>query len=448
MVSQVQSFHQGAGDNHSIDKQTAYTSSTRRSTTTGDRHLPTGQSDLTTSDSEDVLDLGLPSDVAERLVKRTELRVSQVLSQSSFVSRHCRLYDLPRFERDELDIGTMIAYGGFSNVHEVLGFNVDTPLVEFVTDKHNPDSCIPKKYIVKNLNPKLALNPKKLVVGAKDLVMEAHFLSSLSHPNIIQLRGWSAAGVAGFSETGRADGFFLVFDRLGETLSRRITSWRERARETKRSSTSSKIGGMMIGGKKNSSSSRSAQRMQLFAERVETALSVASAVEYLHSKNIIYRDLKPANIGFDALTDEVKIFDFGLAVELPQGTDPNSTFNLAGNTGTSRYMAVEVIRKQPYNTKADVFSYSILLWELMALCKPYDGLVGQQVKECVSVFGERPAIPRTWPTNLRRILRRGWTESLLDRPTISEVKQVLHKLHQASTNNKSSSSSSSKLFSK
>ena len=96
-------------------------------------------------------------------------------------------------------------------------------------------------------------------------------------------------------------------------------------------------------------------------------------------------------------------------------------------------MAVEVIRKHPYNVKADVFSFSILLWELMALCKPYDGLVGQQVKECVSVFGERPAIPRTWPTNLRRILRRGWTESIVDRPHIFEVKEVLVKLHEAST---------------
>jgi serine/threonine protein kinase len=70
--------------------------------------------------------------------------------------------------------------------------------------------------------------------------------------------------------------------------------------------------------------------------------------------------LKPANIGFDE-EGVLKIFDFGLAVELPEESDINSTFNLAGNTGTSRYMAIEVIRKYPYNCKADVFSYSILV---------------------------------------------------------------------------------------
>jgi serine/threonine protein kinase len=365
----------------------------------------TSNSNFSLSEGSDV-EYELPPDVAERLVLRTEMRVAQVLAQSEFVQKNCKLYDLPRFERDDMEIGEMIAYGGFSNVHEIVSFKIATPLTQ-------PN----KRYVLKHLNPKLAFNPKKLVVGAKDLVMEAHFLSSLQHENIIQLRGWSSAGIAGFSETGRADGFFLVFDRLEETLSRRITTWRERSKENKK-------GTMM--------KSRATLRVQLFAERVQCAIDIASAVEYLHSKRVIYRDLKPANIGFDG-DGTVKIFDFGLAVELPEGSEPNATFNLAGNTGTSRYMAVEVIRKHPYNCKVDVFSFSILLWELMALCKPYEGLVGQQVKECVSVFGERPAIPRTWPTNLRRIMRRGWSENLLERPFIPEVKEVLQKFLEATS---------------
>ena len=369
----------------------------------------TAHSGISTGSGSEPEDYCLPADVADRLVKRTELRVSQVLAQSTFVQSNCQLYDLPRFEREEMEIGEKIAYGGFSNVFDIVSFRNECSL--------NEGKNKTKKYILKNLNPKLAFNPKKLVVGAKDLVMEAHFLSSLKHKNIIELRGWSAAGVAGFSETGRADGFFLIFDKLQETLSRRISAWREKSKESKK-------GSLM--------KSRASMRMQLFAERLQAAIDIATAVEYLHSKRIIYRDLKPANIGYDQ-DGALKIFDFGLAVELPEGSDKDSTFNLAGNTGTSRYMAVEVIRKHPYNVKADVFSFSILLWELMALCKPYDGLVGQQVKECVSVFGERPNIPRTWPTNLRRILRRGWTESVVDRPHIVEVKEVLQKLHEASS---------------
>lgn len=255
--------------------------------------------------------------------------------------------------------------------------------------------------------------------------MEAHYLSSFDHENILQLRGWSSAGIGGFAETGRADGFFLIFDRLNETLSQRIVKWRDRAKESKRGSMKMK--------------NRATARMQLLADRMKVSIDVAEAVEYLHSKRIIYRDLKPANIGFD-INGVTKLFDFGLAAEIPKGSDPNSTFNLAGNTGTSRYMAVEVIRRQPYNLKADVFSFSVLLWEIMALVKPYDGLVGQQVKECVAAFGERPIIPRKWPTNLRRILKRGWTENTIQRPNITEVKQVLIKLYEASVKTRKMSS--------
>lgn len=140
-----------------------------------------------------------------------------------------------------------------------------------------------------------------------------------------------------------------------------------------------------------------------------------------------YRD----SIGFD-YTGTLRIIDFGLAVEIPYHADPETCYKLAGNTGTSRYMAVEVIRKEPYNLKADVFSYSILLWEIMALAKPYDGLMGHQVKESVSIFGERPAVPRSWPVAIRRLLRRGWSESIPNRPTMDEIHKTLTKVYEAS----------------
>ena len=75
----------------------------------------------------------------------------------------------------------------------------------------------------------------------------------------------------------------------------------------------------------------------------------------------------------------------------------------------------------------------MLLWELMALTKPYDGLVGNQVKECVSVFGERPSIPRSWPTQIRRLLRRGWSETIEERPTMAEIQEILSKLLESSS---------------
>lgn len=366
----------------------------------------TGDTGISLSEEREDADYGLSPDLAERLVKRTEMRVAQVVASSSYVQRYCGLYQLPRFDRNDFELGDLIAFGGFSNVYELKQFLVDSELTE------EPES--PKLYVVKHLNPKLAYNPKKLVVGAKDLVMEAHFLSALDHENIIKLRGWSAAGIGGFAATGRADGFFLILDRLSLTLAKKISYWREEAKTRK---------GLMSG--------RNSEKNRLFQERLKSAIDVASAVTYLHERRILFRDLKPANVGFDV--DEVlKIFDFGLAVEIPYHADPGTTFKLAGNTGTSRYMAVEVIRKEPYNLKADVFSYSILLWEIMALAKPYEGLMGNQVKESVSIFGERPSVPRSWPVAIRRLLRRGWSDSISNRPTMDEIYKTLTKVLEAS----------------
>lgn len=361
----------------------------------------TGDTNYSLSEKEGD-DYGLTPDLADRLVKRTEMRVAQVVASSTYIQNKCGLFQLPRLKRIDFELGDLIAFGGFSNVYEITAFNVETELTSAPENKN-------KKYVIKHLNPKLALSPKKLVVGAKDLVMEAHFLSALDHQNIIKLRAWSAEGINGFATAGRADGFFLVLDRLEITLAKKISHWREEAKAQK------------------SIMKARSSKTQAFLTRIGVALEVAQAVNYLHERRILFRDLKPANIGFNY--DKVlKIFDFGLAVEIPHHDDPDTTFKLAGNTGTSRYMAVEVIRKEPYNLKADVFSYSILLWEILHLQKPYDGLLGQQVKESVSVYGERPNIPRSWPSDIRKLLKSGWGESLHSRPTMAEVCNVLEKV--------------------
>ena len=82
-------------------------------------------------------------------------------------------------------------------------------------------------------------------------------------------------------------------------------------------------------------------------------------------------------------------------------------------------MASEVLRNEPYNVKADVFSYSLLLWEIVALERPHENMPG------AAVYGDRPSIPKSWPAELRRILERGWSEDLSERPHIREITYVL-----------------------
>jgi serine/threonine protein kinase len=106
---------------------------------------------------------------------------------------------------------------------------------------------------------------------------EAKFLASLSHPNIIKLRGMAAAGTSGFA-TMNERGYFLLLDRLQCTLEHKIDHWRGFDKAVN------------IDGKK---------QRGFLAERLHVAFDVAAALSYLHANNVIYRDLKPDNIGFD-----------------------------------------------------------------------------------------------------------------------------------------------------
>ncbi|CAA7396871.1 unnamed protein product [Spirodela intermedia] len=152
-----------------------------------------------------------------------------------------------------------------------------------------------------------------------------------------------------------------------------------------------------------------------FHLQLKFAIDICKGMDYLHQHNIIHRDLKTANLLMDA-EDVVKVADFGLArFQNPDG-------EMTRETGTYRWMAPEIMNHQPYDHKADVFSFGIVLWELATSKIPYSDLTPIQAALCV-IKGLRPKPPSD--ARLVDLMQRCWDEAPARRPQFSEIRAEL-----------------------
>ena len=103
------------------------------------------------------------------------------------------------------------------------------------------------------------------------------------------------------------------------------------------------------------------------ANRLRIALDIARALEYIHSKKIIHRDIKPDNVHIDA-SGKVKLMDFGIAKA--EGLHLTRT---GFAVGTPYYMSPEQVRGEPATDSMDIYAFGILLFELLTGQKPVEG---------------------------------------------------------------------------
>jgi len=154
------------------------------------------------------------------------------------------------------------------------------------------------------------------------------------------------------------------------------------------------------------------------------ALEVASGLAYLHSQGIIHRDIKAANILLDE-QQHAKVADFGIS----------RTFGgeLTAETGTYRAMAPEVITHKQYDSKCDIYSFGILLWELTHQQLPFSDYSPLQAAFAVAMEQRRP--PLALSTELEAygaLILSCWQHSPHARPAsetvVSECIQLLKEL--------------------
>ncbi|CAF1261796.1 unnamed protein product [Adineta steineri] len=142
---------------------------------------------------------------------------------------------------------------------------------------------------------------------------------------------------------------------------------------------------------------------------------IANGVDYLHSNKIVHRDLKSPNILFSD-QHTLKISDFGTSKELVHRRSQIMSFS-----GTSAWMAPEVIRQELCSEKIDVWSFGIVVWEILTCAVPYNNIDPTAVMWGVGKGSLTLPVPTSAPEGFKLLMTKCWNQQSSDRPSFSEI---------------------------
>ncbi len=297
------------------------------------------------------------------------------------------------------------------------------------------------KVIIKALKDSELENP----VALQEFDSERELLSSISHPNILQFLG---SGVDlcnkltkfGMDNSGHATSHHRNHRSLlahGNSMNRMLE---HRPKVFPRP--------FLVLERLNGGSLTLLLQTQktTFLQSLKICKELAQAIHYLHHEFhpdaiLIHRDLKPDNIGFDD-KGILKLMDFGISTCIRRSVLAQVPYLMTGCTGSLRYMAKEVFLEQPYNQNVDVYSFGIIMWQVMTSATPFPQFSKEKFKKEVVERDLRPSIEAVLAANTTMkspspqvdkvvaLMQNCWSPHSQERPDIADVLELLTMMYE------------------
>ena len=240
---------------------------------------------------------------------------------------------------------------------------------------------------------------------------EIELLKRIQHPSIIKLLGYSRSP------------YFIIYENIRTTVSvlQNTTAY-------------------MYGNRQNAMITRK-QRKKMAARAFSNAalpqsdvssvsIQIANVLAYLHEGfhpgvRIILNSLSTETIGIQK-SGAVKLFDFGNCVLIRRAVIEDVVFKLTYDAGDWRYRSPEIFRESLYNQKADIFSFSIVMFQMLKGNHPASAAFSpeQYISEMVNMHA-KPKLSMAYVDDLVHLLSQCWNDDIMARPNASDVSVAL-----------------------
>ena len=166
---------------------------------------------------------------------------------------------------------------------------------------------------------------------------------------------------------------------------------------------------------------------------IKFMIDVSRGIKYLHSNGILHRDIKSDNILITSMNINdicAKLTDFGASRNINM-LQTNMTFTKS--VGTPMYMSPELLNKQKYKLPSDIFSYSILMYEIWIWKHPYPN-TDERFKYAWGIAdfitsGKRLTKPDDMNYKYYEIIENSWKQNQNERLTINQIENKLNELY-------------------